>query len=395
MRVENKKNVLIIHNYYQIPGGEDSVVANEKRLLEDYGHKVVLYCRNNSELNKMSKLKKLILPFTTVFNMRTYGEVKHIIKKYKIEVVHVHNTLNLISPAVYYIALAMKVPVIQTIHNFRLLCPGAAFYRDGHVCEDCVTQGLKCAVIHGCYRGNRIHTLACVINTKIHRMTGVYGKLNYICLTEFNKEKLLGLKQIKPEKIFVKPNFVDSNGKVIPYEERINQVVYAGRLDKLKGINLLLQVWKRVEAEQGAEAPKLVICGTGPMEDWCKEYIAEQKLKNVEMRGFVQNIETKKIISTSKVLILLTQWYEGFPMAILEAYSVGTPVIGSDIGNVRSLIWEGITGYIVQHDSEDSIYDTLVNSNYDLCDNVRNVYEKNYSRKLNYQQLINIYREAQ
>lgn len=393
--MENKKNVLIIHNYYQIPGGEDSVVANEKRLLEDYGHKVVLYCRNNSELNKMSKLKKLILPFTTVFNMRTYGEVKHIIKKYKIEVVHVHNTLNLISPAVYYIALAMKVPVIQTIHNFRLLCPGAAFYRDGHVCEDCVTQGLKCAVIHGCYRGNRIHTLACVINTKIHRMTGVYGKLNYICLTEFNKEKLLGLKQIKPEKIFVKPNFVDSNGKVIPYEERINQVVYAGRLDKLKGINLLLQVWKRVEAEQGAEAPKLVICGTGPMEDWCKEYIAEQKLKNVEMRGFVQNIETKKIISTSKVLILLTQWYEGFPMAILEAYSVGTPVIGSDIGNVRSLIWEGITGYIVQHDSEDSIYDTLVNSNYDLCDNVRNVYEKNYSRKLNYQQLINIYREAQ
>ena len=192
---DRKQKVLIVHNYYQIPGGEDTVVANEKKMLEEHGHKVVLYSRNNSEIKEMSKLQKLKLPFTTIFNPRTYKDIKKLIKEENINVVHVHNTLNLISPAVYYAALSCKVPVVQTIHNFRLLCPGATFYRDGHICEDCVQQGLKCAVKHGCYRDSKVQTLICVVSTIFHRMTGIYGKINYICLTEFNKQKLLELKQ--------------------------------------------------------------------------------------------------------------------------------------------------------------------------------------------------------
>ena len=183
-------NILIVHNYYQIPGGEDTVVANEKKLLEDYGHKVILYSRNNSELNQMPFFRKLGLPVTTVFNPRTYMDIRGIIKKRKIEIVHVHNTLNLISPSAYYAALSRDVPVVQTIHNFRMLCPGATFYRDGHICEDCVEKGLRCAVKYGCYRESRLQTLACVISMKLHRMTGIYKTLNYICLTDFNKEKL-------------------------------------------------------------------------------------------------------------------------------------------------------------------------------------------------------------
>lgn len=204
---EHKQKVLMVHNYYQIPGGEDTVVANEKRLLEEHGHEVVLYTRHNNELKGMSKLQKLCLPFKTIFNPRTYRDIKRIIKEEKIEIVHVHNTLNLISPAVYYAAVKMKVPAVQTIHNFRFLCPGATFYRDGHICEDCVRKGLGCAVKHKCYRGSRSQTLICVISTWIHRHTGILGKINYIALTEFNKEKLLQLKQIKPERVFVKPNF--------------------------------------------------------------------------------------------------------------------------------------------------------------------------------------------
>src|SRR5699024_8002985 len=135
------------------------------------------------ELKEMLKLQKLMLPFRTVFNPRTYKDIRRLIKKAQIDVVHVHNTLNLISPSVYYAARAMKVPVLQTVHNFRLLCPGATFYRDGHICEDCVSKGLMSAVKHKCYRGSKLQTLACVISTKIHRMTGIYGKINYICLT--------------------------------------------------------------------------------------------------------------------------------------------------------------------------------------------------------------------
>lgn len=210
---DKKQNILIVHNYYQIPGGEDTVVANEMKLLKEHGHKVVLYSRNNSELKDMGKLQKLMLPLNTVFNLKSYKEIKKIIKQEKIDIVHVHNTLNLISPSVYYSARKCGVPVVQTIHNFRLLCPGATFYRDGHICEDCVEHGLVCAIKHSCYRGSKIQTFACVISTKIHRMTGIYQKVNFICLTEFNREKLLqlnrpGKKQlIDPRKVYIKPNF--------------------------------------------------------------------------------------------------------------------------------------------------------------------------------------------
>ena len=133
---EKKEKVLIVHNYYQIPGGEDTVVVNEKRLLEEHGHEVVLYTRHNSELKNMSKIRKLLIPFSTIFNLRTYREVRQILTEKKIDIVHVHNTLNLISPSVYYAGLSKKIPVVQTVHNFRLLCPGATFFRDGHVCEE-------------------------------------------------------------------------------------------------------------------------------------------------------------------------------------------------------------------------------------------------------------------
>lgn len=381
----NEKKVLIVHNYYQIPGGEDTVVANEKKMLEEHGHKVVLYSRNNAELKQMSKLQKCFLPITTIFNPRTYKEIKSLIKSENIEIVHVHNTLNLISPAVYYAARAMKVPVVQTVHNFRLLCPGATFYRDGHICEDCVEHGLRCAVKHSCYRGSRIQTLACVISTWFHRMTGIYRKINYICLTEFNRQKLLNLKQIKPERVFVKPNFVESKDDFVPEENRENQFVFAGRLDKLKGIDILFEAWKRM----GDTAPKLVVCGTGPMEEWCKSYL-QQNSVNIELRGFVPNTEAWKLIANSKALILPTQWYEGFPMSIVEAFSVGTPVVCSDLGNAGSIVEEGVTGCKFKSDSEESLV-SAVNRCKGMYESTMNEYKKKYTEEKNYTNLIDIY----
>lgn len=385
---ERKKNILIVHNYYQIPGGEDTVVANEKKMLEDHGHKIVLYSRNNSELKRISKLQKLMLPFTTVFNPRTYRDIKRIIKSEQIDIVHVHNTLNLISPAVYYAARAMKVPVVQTIHNFRLLCPGATFYRDEHICEDCVGHGLRCAVKHSCYRGSKIQTLACVISTCFHRMTRIYAKINYICLTEFNKSKLLEFKQIKPEKVFVKPNFVVNEASFVPKESRKNQFVFAGRLDKLKGVDILFETWKRM----GDNAPKLVVCGTGPMEEWCKEFIRKNQV-NIELKGFVPNIETQKLIANSKALVLPTQWYEGFPMSIVEAFCVGTPVICSDIGNAGGIVIEGITGTKFESSSVDKMKQAVhrLQTYPEIYKTTFKAYCDNYTKQQNYQQLRNIY----
>lgn len=384
-----KQNILIVHNYYQIPGGEDTVVANEKKMLEEHGHKVILYSRNNAELKQMSKFQKVFLPITTVFNPRTYKEIKKLIKSEDIEIVHVHNTLNLISPAVYYAARAMKVPVVQTVHNFRLLCPGATFYRDGHICEDCVKSGLWCAVKHKCYRGSRMQTLACVISSWFHRMTGIYGKINYICLTEFNKSKLLELKQIKPEKVFVKPNSVERNCSFIPEESRENQFVFAGRLDKLKGVDILFEAWKRM----GDNAPKLVVCGTGPMEEWCKMFIQQNDV-NIEMRGFVPNAETLKIIANSKALVLPTQWYEGFPMSIVEAFSVGTPVVCSNFGNAGSIVEDGITGFRFANSSVEELC-SAITKNRGLCATTFQVYKAMYTAEVNYRTISEIYRKAE
>ena len=386
MNNTKKQNILIVHNYYQVPGGEDTVVANEKKMLEKHGHKVVLYSRYNVELKQMSKSQKIWLPITTVFNPRTYREIKKLIRQENIEIVHVHNTLNLISPAVYYAARSMKVPVIQTIHNFRLLCPGATFYRDGHICEDCVEHGLKCAVKHSCYRKSKIQTLACVLSTMFHRMTGIYGKINYICLTEFNKKKLLELKQIKPERVFVKPNFVESNNQCILEKKRENQFVFAGRLDKLKGIDLLFEAWRVM----GENAAKLVVCGTGPMENWSRMFIRENPV-NIEMRGYLPNDKTLEIIKKSKALVLPTQWYEGFPMSIVEAFSVGTPVICSNIGNVGSIVEEGVTGYKFGYKAVDELVNAIRNVNVISAEKIKAVYESNYNESVNYEKLVKIY----
>lgn len=383
---DKKQKVLIVHNYYQIPGGEDTVVANEKKLLEDHGHEVVLYTRHNSELQTFSGIQKLLLPFSTVFNLKTYREIKALIKKENIDIVHVHNTLNLISPSVYYGAFHCKVPVVQTIHNFRLLCPGATFYRDGQICEDCVQKGLSCAVKHKCYRDSRIQTLACVISTGLHRILGTYGKLNYICLTSFNKEKMLQLKQIKAEKVFVKPNFVEASKEIIPYENRKNQFVYAGRLDRLKGIEILLKAWELYAPEK----EKLLLCGTGPMEDWCREFVESRQLKNVEFKGFVENKVLKKIIGESKALILPTQWYEGFPMTIVESYSVGTPVIASDLGNAGSLVENGKSGLKFRADSEEALCEALRKAA-DCFHGFDERFIDKYSEESNYEQLRKIY----
>lgn len=381
-----KHRVLLVHNYYQIPGGEDTVVSNEKKMLEDNGHEVILYTRHNNELKNMSLLQKVCLPVCSIFNLRTYRDIKEIIQKHDIDIVHVHNTLNLISPAVYYAALKCKIPIVQTIHNFRLLCPGATFYRDGHICEDCVEKGMMCAVKHRCYRGSRLQTLLCVVSTKIHRTMRVYGKINYICLTEFNKDKIIRLNQVKKEHVYIKPNFVECDRCVIPYKHRDNYFVYAGRLDKLKGIDRLLEIWKKM----GDTAPDLLVCGTGPLEKWCKEFVDDNRLKNVKLMGGIPNLEVRKLIANSKALILPTRWYEGFPVSIVEAYSVGTPVLGSTIGNVGNILLALNPEWCIDFSNENEVRDKIINLSEDEKKIFLHYLEK-YSLENNYKELIRIY----
>lgn len=385
--------VLIIHNYYQIPGGEDTVVNNEKRLLEEHGHAAFFYMRENQEINNFSLLQKVCFPFQTIFSFKTYYEVKKIIKKECIDVLHVHNTLSLVSPSVYYAAFRCGIPVVQTIHNFRLLCPAATFVKKGVICEDCVKKGLLCSVKGRCYRNSLLQTLVSALNLKLHRIIGTYGRIYYICLTEFNKKKLLQLNNrgkvlIQPQNISIKPNFVWPGGEPLPMSQRKNQFLYVGRLDALKGIHVLLEAWKDVKD------CRLLICGTGPEKPGVIEFLEQKGMNNVKLLGQVAHEQVLELLRQSKALIMPTQWYEGLPMVILESYSVGTPVIGSNLGNVKDLIQDKITGCTFSYDKPEEL--SRVIKNFPQFDEnvIQKYFEEHYGSEHNYQKLIDIYKEA-
>lgn len=389
----SSKKILVVHNYYQIPGGEDTVVSNEMQLLQEHGHEVLLYSRNNSELKTFSKIQKLFLPITTVFNPRTYKEVKQIIRKNKIDIIHVHNTLNLVSPSVYYAAKSCKVPVVQTIHNFRLVCPAATFYREGHICEECVEKGLSCAVKYKCYRGSRVQTLACVISTKIHRILGTYRRLNYICLTEFNKEKLLGINVaekkeiINAKRVFVKPNMTFETVKESECQVE-NYYLFVGRVEKIKGLEIL------IKAFEGLSSEKLLIAGKGTEFEEYKNFVEQQNIKNVEFLGFQSKEQLQPLMQKAKAMIVPSQWYEGFPMTIVEAFSLGTPVIGSDIGNVGSLIVENVNGWKFSHDSVEDLQKKIMVCNQTPREELQVICDEKLLPEGNYQTLMKIYDHA-
>lgn len=388
--MSKNQRILIVHNYYQIPGGEDTVVFNERKMLEDYGNKVFLYSRKNEEIELFNVIQKVLLPFTNVFSIKTYREVKAIIQSERIEVVHVHNTLSLISPSVYYAAFSCNIPVVQTIHNFRLICPAGTLYRDNHICQECIEHGLWKSVKYKCYRQSALQSLACVMANTVHRVIGTYGKINYICLTQFNKEKLLRINDrkciIDPDRVFIKPNFVAAGSKIIPFEQRKNQFVFLGRLDKLKGIDQLLKIWQSVRDSE------LIVCGTGPLEKWCKQYIELHKMNNVKMLGNISNQTALEILSQSKAMILPTLWFEGFPVSVVEAFSVGTPVIGRRIGNVELLIENGVNGYLFSQNRIEEVACFIhQNINLNINKEVYKSYCERYSEKTNYLILKDIY----
>ena len=304
----------------------------------------------------------------------------------------VHNTLSLISPSVYYAAFACRKPVVQTIHNFRLLCPAATFLREGKVCEDCVEKGLGCAVRYGCYRESRLQSFMSVVILKFHRMLGTYKRLFYICLTDFNRKKLLlinqkGKEQIKEENIFVKPNFVQRPS--VKSSLKKEQYLYIGRLERLKGIHVLLEAWREIPEK------KLLICGSGPEEEWARAYVEKHCMNQVVLMGQCQREKVLQLLAESRALIVPSICYEGQPMVILESFAVGTPVIASNLGNAGDMIETNVTGLTFAYGEAEALIQAVEQAEKQSTWNTREVYEKNYSAEENYAILRRIYRKVQ
>ena len=383
--------ILQVHNFYQIPGGEDVVVRNEKRLLEEHGHTVYTYYRSNTELNEKGLLGKLFLPFTAIYSFKTAREVKKLIQEKQIDVVHVHNTLTMISPSVFYAAFRCKVPVVQTLHNFRMLCPAGSFFRNNVICEECVDGGLKCAVKHKCYRNSKLQSFVSAAVLKVHRILGTYRKVNFICLTEFNRNKLLASSHIvDAKKVYIKPNFTFAEGiKPSNEKEQEEYYLFAGRVEALKGIDIAIKAFEKIPDRQ------LYVAGTGPMMEEMQAYVKEHNITNVRFLGYLQKEEMTERFYHAKAVIMTSQCYEAFAMTIAEAYSYGVPVIAGRVGNMEGMVKEGVTGVKFTYNSAEDLAKKVEEFEHldrmTLKENAREFYQNRLRPEDNYRKLMEIY----
>jgi glycosyltransferase involved in cell wall biosynthesis len=382
--------ILAVHNRYQRPGGEDQVFVDETALLETRNHRVLRYEVHNDQVKQVNRLT---LAKDTVWNTSAYRELGALIRRERPHVVHFHNTLPLVSPAGYYAARAEGVPVIQTLHNYRLLCPVALFFRDGRVCEDCMGKAVPWpGVIHGCYRGSRAASGVIATMLTVHRALRTWTEMVdvYVALTEFARNKFIegGL---PAGKIVVKPNFVAPD----PGQGQGGggYALFVGRLAPEKGTETMLAAWDRL----GTRIP-LKIVGDGPMRDRVVEAAARQS--NVEWLGHRPVEDVHALMGKADMLVFPSQWYETFGRVAAEAFAAGTPVIAANIGAVAELVEHGRTGLKFRPgDPEDLVtqVEWALSHSAELRsmrEEVRAEFEAKYTAERNYRALMEIYEAA-
>jgi glycosyltransferase involved in cell wall biosynthesis len=387
-------NILLVHNTYQQPGGEDVVFKQEGRMLENKGHRVTRYERSNWEADKYTGLRQISLARRTVWASDTRREFLRLLRAQKPDIVHVHNTFPMISPSIYSACSELKVPVVQTLHNYRLLCPAATLFRDGKVCEECMTASLWRGIEHRCYRKSRAATAVAALMLAFHRMRGTWKReiSCYVALTNFSKSKFVegGL---PAERIFVKPNFVDPDpgGRTGDGE----YALFVGRLSPEKRVSTVLQAWKRLRLPI-----PIMVLGGGPDQAELEAQAALDNLSNVHFHGQVPRERTLAAINNARFLVFSSEWYENFPVTIAEAFACRTPVIASRLGAMAEIVGDGYSGlHFTPGDPEDLARKvewawTHPDEIRTMGENARKEYESKYTAEKNYPRLMEIYEHA-
>ena len=379
--------ILGVHNRYQIRGGEEECYEAEMALLEKRGHYVDLYEETNDSISQVNKLS---LAARTIWSQQSYRTIRQQLAKHHYDIVHVQNFFPLISPSVYYAAKAEGIPVVQTLHNYRLVCPNGLFFRQGQVCEDCVGKPIPYpSVVHGCYRENR------AASSGVTAMLSLHGAINtwqhqvdcYIALTEFARQKFIegGL---PAEKIVVKPHFIAPDLGV--GDGKGNYALFVGRISVEKGLDTLLTAWEKLHGRL-----PLKIVGDGQLAGWVKE--KAERLSGVEYLGRKPLNEVYDLMGNATMQIFPSKWYETFGRVAVEAYAKGTPVMAAKHGAIAELVKPGLTGWhFTPGDAEDLA--TQVNKALDhpkelaqMRQTARAEFEAHYTDEKNYQQLMSIY----
>ncbi|MFD1129250.1 glycosyltransferase family 4 protein [Paenibacillus provencensis] len=388
--------VLLIHNYYQLRGGEDQVVERELNMLRSRGIEAESYYVHNDSISQ-GIVDKAKVALNVTWSLNEYRKVRKKIMDMRPDVVHVHNFFPIVSPSVYYACESMAIPVVQTLHNYRLICPAATFMREGEICEKCLSGSLINSVKYGCYRGSALQTLPLAAMIKVNKMLGTWtNKVSkYIALTDFSRTKFIA-SGIPEEKIMVKPNFIKTPEKTDHNTPPLEKyLLYVGRISPEKGVENLLKAWDEVKTKSGF---KLVIIGDGPDKERLEQSYQQD---DVLFLGKMNSDEVLFYMSHSHYLVVPSIWYEGFPLTIVEAYSVATPVLCSKIGSLEEVVIPDKTGFHFKHNDIYELAQTMEYAinldplNYSLLrKSTLDNFERKYTEEINYQFLMNIYHEA-
>lgn len=335
-------NILVLHNRYRQAGGEDAVVAAEAAILSAAGHLVHVETVSNSEIRSPSQYAGTF--FRAPFDPARAEWFDELADRTGAELLHVHNFFPLLTPAVHMAASRRGMAVVQTLHNYRLLCANAQFVRGGRVCEVCVRGSRRHAIVHRCYRGSMVATVA-TVRMQAAASRRLFPYVNrFIALSEFARNKFAegGL---PPDRLVVKGNFAQPGYQAAPRRGAL----FVGRLSPEKGLATLLSAWRSVP-----EVP-LTIAGSGPM----GERLRSEAPENVNLLGAMAPEAVSNLMARSAVLIVPSIWYEGFPMVVAEAFAHGLPVIASDIGALPELISDGKNGLLFPTGDENALGTTV------------------------------------
>ena len=386
--------LLLIHNFYQEPGGEDATFSLEKELLLSAGHRVAVYSRHNSEIAGYGFVPKATLGLRTTWAWDSLRELRRVLERERPDVAHFHNTFPLVSPAAYYACREAGVPVVQTLHNYRLACPAGTFFRDGRICEECLEQSLWRAVRHGCYRDSRGASAAASLMLASHRAirTGTRMVDCYVVPSLFARSKCVEM-GLPPEKLVVKPNFVAPD----PGQRQGNgdYALYVGRISAEKGLNTLLAAWKLLE-----DRIPLRILGEGSLLASLKARNSNNGLSCVSFEGRKTPAETIAAIQGARFLVFPSEIYETFGRSIAEAFACGVPVLASRLGAMKEIVEDGCTGLHFKPGDAADLAEKVAGAWADphrleeMGRAARREYEAKYTAERNYSMLLEIYERA-
>lgn len=378
--------ILLIHTGYKIKGGEDSVVDNEMNLLRSAGHIVDILRFTNSG---STLLKLLQLPF----NYSSYIKTKQAIASFKPDIVHLHNLHFAGSVSVIYAIKRCSVPMVATLHNYRMLCPSGTLFFDGKLFTSSINKLLSITAIRkGVYQNSRIVTFWLALSAAINQIAKIWDiPERYIILGD-NAKEIFSISKYRhlTGKMKIKPNFC------FPYagesEQPGNYYIFVGRLSPEKGINVILNAFSKTDLH-------LKIVGSGPLEDEIRNFSA--KFWNIEFLGVKNKEEVYSLVSGAAAVVFSSIWYETFGMVIIEAFACGTPVIASAIGEAKNIVNDKVNGLLFDAGNENDLLEKLLyyqalpfEDKRRYRKNALNSYRNNYTPESNLKQLVDIYQEV-